>query len=170
MCLLKASNESTKSSVAVLLVNKNLCSVCVCACDGNLKVAHSVCMCVIDAYLSGRRPDSSSFSSWIKQLFSSCVHKCEKMCVRGERGECLLVCVRECVCQRERKTEKQRCNLCCTSDPTALGCLCLCWGLLTWEKEAAHQTFAWAWKGEEVGRRGWSKKLCNLNCLFLRVC
>lgn len=73
-------------------------------CGGNSKVAHSVCMCVcvcvIDAYLRGRRPDSSCFSLWIKQLFGSCVRKCEKMCVRRERGECLLMCV--CVSAREK--------------------------------------------------------------------
>ena len=93
-----------------------------------------------------------------------CAQVWENVCVRRqEKGS---VCV--CVSEKEREIEKQRCNLCCTSDPTDLGCRCLYWGLLTWEKrQHIRNQLPPAQERKEVGvTRGWR----NMIEMFVFTC
>ena len=134
--------------------------LCVCVCVQFKRARQRVGVCQryisemlgdqITAFLSTRGSDSCAAA--VCASVRKCVCQEWKGC-----SVCICVCVCVCVCVREWKIEKQRCNLCCTSDPTALGCLRLCWGLLTWEKKkekAAHQTSASTRERERERKRG----------------
>ena len=119
-------------------------TVCVCVCVCDFKERGSMLVCVRDTYQRCWATKLLPFSLLMGQtaVEQLCAQVWENVCVSGVKGmQCLYVCVCVCVCVcvRERKIEKQCCNLCCTSDPTALGCQRLCWGLLTWEKKKKRQ-------------------------------